>query len=471
VKENLDATLRLNTLGGRLVGDVFQLARNARVHHESNAVFPPMAAQIARLIGEVFASEQQVALRFVHDTVFLNDLRLKLDASLFGCCRYLSSELAARGLGGLGFVVVVDADAAVLRSELYRVFAGLPRPVREEARPFTAIVPLPPAAEAEQLLRDASTDLETAALQAYGKAIYFVRVFFQGVKRNKPPKVGVARRIVSDLIDVSERDAGRFMNLACIKDHEALLQTHSVNTCILAIGLGQGIGLSRAALAELALCALFHELGRVFLPDELVATDHPLSGHERALLETQPLHAARALLSSSGGSASAFTRISVAYEYGTPFRDHVAARSRGAPGLSLFSRIVSVCHSFDELTRFSAGRPPLLPDEALASLVASSGTLFDPVLVKLFVNMLGLYPVGTPVALDTGEQAIVFYAPVDPRFLDRPVVKVVRDRAGAPCKERVVDLSKADEQGRYPATIVRSLAASLLPAESFAAIF
>ena len=59
----------------------------------------------------------------------------------------------------------------------------------------------------------------------------------------------------------------------------------------------------------------------------------------------------------------------------------------------------------------------------------------DPLIVKAFVNLMGLYPVGCVVRLDTGEVATVVEPATHPRFLDRPKVKLISDAAGNPSSQ------------------------------------
>jgi hypothetical protein len=81
----------------------------------------------------------------------------------------------------------------------------------------------------------------------------------------------------------------------------------------------------------------------------------------------------------------------------------------------------------------------------------------DPVVVKAFINLLGIYPVGTLVVLDTFELAVVSGA--NPRLdaLSRPMVKIVSDAQGnivVPPLE--VDLAQQDGNGDYPRTIIKT---------------
>ena len=81
----------------------------------------------------------------------------------------------------------------------------------------------------------------------------------------------------------------------------------------------------------------------------------------------------------------------------------------------------------------------------------------DPVVVKAFINLLGIYPVGTLVVLDTFELAVVSGANPRVDALSRPMVKIVSDAQGnivVPPLE--VDLAQPDGNGDYPRTIIKT---------------
>jgi hypothetical protein len=108
----------------------------------------------------------------------------------------------------------------------------------------------------------------------------------------------------------------------------------------------------------------------------------------------------------------------------------------------LFSRIVAIAVGFDRLSNPVSGLP-LLPDEILARMQADSG--YDPELVKIFTLVVGRYPLGSPVRLNTGEIGIVYHSPPDASKANRPVLKLVRDAAGRSIS-RIVDLSQDQRQ-------------------------
>jgi hypothetical protein len=98
-------------------------------------------------------------------------------------------------------------------------------------------------------------------------------------------------------------------------------------------------------------------------------------------------------------------------------------------------------------------RPARTPDEALRELVDGGGTRYDPDLVRVFASVLGIYPLGTLVRLDTGELAIVFH--VDPSTPCRPLVKIAiaADGSGQADGE-ILDLGDRDGEGKYRRSIV-----------------
>mgnify|MGYP001765210720 CR=1 FL=1 len=92
----------------------------------------------------------------------------------------------------------------------------------------------------------------------------------------------------------------------------------------------------------------------------------------------------------------------------------------------VFSRIVAVADAYDTVTAARRGTAQALrPDLAMKWIAVGLGSVYDPVVGKVFLRMMGAYPVGSVVQLDSGELAVVLRPPE--ARVDRPVVQVVRD--------------------------------------------
>jgi hypothetical protein len=126
--------------------------------------------------------------------------------------------------------------------------------------------------------------------------------------------------------------------------------------------------------------------------------------------------------------------------------------------ISLFGRILTITDIFDAMTSPRIYRPiALSPDKVVRIMLDESGKRFDPILLKAFINMLGVYPVGTLLLLDTGELCLVMETPEDDE-LARPVVIILnRDQEGKYSKGDVVNLTEQDPQsGVFCRNIVKS---------------
>jgi HD-GYP domain-containing protein (c-di-GMP phosphodiesterase class II) len=236
-------------------------------------------------------------------------------------------------------------------------------------------------------------------------------------------KLRRARRAVQGVVDSFLEDEQAVLALAQIRSFDVKLFHHSLNVCVYSLLIGQRLKMTRRQLGELGLAALFHDLGKTA----------PQGGTPEEEERRHPARGARMLLEEGTTHEGMLKAAIAAYEH------HVGCDRKGFPGIDhephLVSRIVAVADAYDAMT---AARPPMPPPDALARMLAS--TAFDPHLLRVFVNALGIYPVGSLVELTTGEAAIVTGPPPSPEALDRPRVRIVRTGAGALLPETEVDL-------------------------------
>jgi len=146
------------------------------------------------------------------------------------------------------------------------------------------------------------------------------------------------------------------------------------------------------------------------------------------------------------------------------FDHHIKNDLTGYPRLfrkrevSLFGRIVQIADSYDAMTTPRIyKKTPYTPEQALAVMLRERSVHFDPLLLKIFIGLVGIYPIGSLVLLNKHEMGIVYKPNHDSKWLDRPIVILVdRDKKGD-IKKEVVDLSETDGAGRYKRSIVKSL--------------
>ena len=127
--------------------------------------------------------------------------------------------------------------------------------------------------------------------------------------------------------------------------------------------------------------------------------------------------------------------------------------------INLYSKIVKICDVYDALTTKRPYRDRVFTrDEALNMMMELIGKEFDPIIIKVFSNMMGQYPVGTLVLLNTGEIGLVSEVNPDLSQALQPKVKIITDKKGKKIDGDVVDLSELNLlSAPFKRTIVKSL--------------
>jgi HD-GYP domain-containing protein (c-di-GMP phosphodiesterase class II) len=219
------------------------------------------------------------------------------------------------------------------------------------------------------------------------------------------------------------------------------------------------LGLTKTQLFDLGLSALMHDIGKSRVPVESLQKTEQLSEEEWRQIAAHPWLGVLALFQLRGQQEDVSWRaMTVAYEH------HMRIDLSGYPkpvrsrSLSMMSKIVAVVDGYDAATtRRVYQTTPYTPAAVLQEMRDNPRRGMDQIVVKAFINLLGIYPVGTMVVLDTFELAIVASANPRPDSLSRPIVKIVSDAHGNtlhPAPE--VDLAEQDSNGDYPRTIIKT---------------
>jgi HD-GYP domain-containing protein (c-di-GMP phosphodiesterase class II) len=244
--------------------------------------------------------------------------------------------------------------------------------------------------------------------------------------------------------------------MTAIKEYDEYTYHHSVNVSILSIALGQRLGLNKKILTELGLVALFHDMGKIDIPSELLNKATNFTEDEWILIRRHPIWGVKAILKIRGVDMTSARSSIVAFEHHLNYDLSGYPRVRKYGELDFFSRIVSLADQYDAMTSSRVySRIPLSPDKALSIMMERAGSQLDPLLFKFFINMVGVFPIGTLVMLDTRELGLVYESNVV--FADRPRVLIIIDNAGVRVSGPVVNLTEKDETGRYFRSIIKTL--------------
>ena len=263
----------------------------------------------------------------------------------------------------------------------------------------------------------------------YAQAQEAVERIFEDLERGIPPSPEATKAIVSNVLGqvISDRAAmATQVAIQKIKQFDRSLTTHALDTCILSLLVAIESGLDQPTQEQVGMGALLHDAGYVRLPRNLVRKREECSGQDKTLLE-QHCKLGVALLSEHPGMHEDVLRIVREH--------HERANGSGFPAglgndqISRLAQIVGIVDFYDGMVSRRGTRPAMIPHDAVRQLfLAGERGHFEKSLVELMIRSIGVYPVGSLVRLNTGEQAVV--VGVNPQQRLKPLVKVTNDPQG-----------------------------------------
>jgi HD-GYP domain-containing protein (c-di-GMP phosphodiesterase class II) len=157
---------------------------------------------------------------------------------------------------------------------------------------------------------------------------------------------------------------------------------HSTRLAEWGMRVGQELGLEEAELQNLEVAALLHDIGKVGIPDAILKKPGRLDAEEYALMKKHPEYGWAVLRMLPGFERAALDIL----------HHHENFDGKGYPAglreleIPVVSRIVSVIDAFDAMVSSRPYRVGLPHEEAVRRLIESSGTQFDPAVVRCFVS-------------------------------------------------------------------------------------
>ena len=281
----------------------------------------------------------------------------------------------------------------------------------------------------------------------YADASTVASVLWESAAVEGQPDADAARSLVDSLAQAVAQNRTALLALTALKNYDNYTFTHMVNVSILTMGQARGLGIDGPKLREFGLAALMHDIGKVKTPNEVLNKPGKLTDAEFDILKRHTVDGAEILKNTP--EIPALGPI-VAFEH--HLRSDGTGYPAGAvrPQLNLATTLCGIADVYDAMRSQRVYQQVHPTDRILAVLQRNDGRQFDRRLVKRFVQLVGIYPAGNLVRLDTGEIAVVLkaYAP-DPY---RPRVKVLT-RPGGEKLEHPYDVSLWDAREGQPQSV------------------
>lgn len=263
---------------------------------------------------------------------------------------------------------------------------------------------------------------DTLTPQTRAVALQTVQRCYSGLEQGGRLPVEAVGRAVDEVIRDLLAAGPAAAEFASLQHASEMTFIHSVNVCVYALLIGHAMGVQSEELRALGIGALLHDVGKV-LCAEVCHKTGPLTAEEWARVQQHPVDGFEMLRQYRE------LHLFVAH---IAFQHHERMNGSGYPRalqgeqILPLARIAAVADSYEAMISdrpFSKGRPPHL---AMAELRSRGSELFDPLVVRAFVQRLAVYPSATPVLLADGSVAVVADQTPNPRA---PMVRLL-GRAG-----------------------------------------
>ncbi|REL27969.1 HD-GYP domain-containing protein [Thalassotalea euphylliae] len=259
------------------------------------------------------------------------------------------------------------------------------------------------------------------------------------VKADRELNAEEVRETTDAMVDSIFRNQDALACLSRLRSKSNYLMEHSLNCSILMSIFAKHLKLERDIIEQLALGAFLHDVGKVFIPDDILDKPGSLTEKEQKIVQTHVALGAKILEDTPHISHIAMTCVREHHErldgsgYPKQFKDD---------DISKYGRMMAIVDSYDAMTSDRSYKKAVHPVTAFKTLIKESATGYDEELVEKFIQCLGVYPVGTLVQLNSGKIGLI--AELNRDKPTHPVVKVFYNtRLNQTIPIEDIDLSKS----------------------------
>ncbi|OGP23119.1 MAG: hypothetical protein A2X99_03285 [Deltaproteobacteria bacterium GWB2_55_19] len=260
-------------------------------------------------------------------------------------------------------------------------------------------------------------------LEIYNGAVEIVKSVMGEVRMGKIPRSEPVKAIVEEITETVFSDQNAILGLTMIKNYDNYLYNHSVNVSIMALSLGKAMGLPKDDLHAVGVAALLHDVGKTGVAENIIRKPGGLSSEEWEKIKEHPLLGSNIAKRMDGLDETIGRLI---YEHHIKY-DH-SGYPQTTSSLHPLSQLITISDAYDALTTLRVYQQPHSPVEAVKVMNNFSGRHFNPDTLKAFIDMIGVYPVGTMVRLTTNEVGIVTRLNAEKQ--GGPIVKILYDSEG-----------------------------------------
>jgi HD-GYP domain-containing protein (c-di-GMP phosphodiesterase class II) len=381
--------------------------------------------ELYKILTAAFRSEEQVSWGLVDGIMFYDD-------HLFSTPSTTIADLTNRMMEKeIGRIIVTSAVSFEELERFIKIFSAKGDRVDSiaiqltEQRVFNIKLVRHGDENFDQSDDELDTDFDGDHIQIYNRALTAIRTVCRDIERGRIPNSAPLLRVVDQMVSITMTEPWSLLGLTMIKDYDNYTFNHCVNVGILSMTLGATLGLDAISVRDLGIAGQLHDIGKTLIPKSILNKPGKLSSTEFEEMKRHPELGSKIIREMDGVSANISSVV---------LGHHLHYNRGGYPEwasklpFNQLVDIVSIADTYDAITTLRVYQHPVNPRSALNEMQKLANTVLDGALVDRFIEMMGNYPVGTLVRLDTNEVAIV--SRPNPLDENAPLVRILIDGDG-----------------------------------------
>ena len=421
--------------------------RSTQLYSKGHPIITRNLESLSAAFQLLHSLEPTIVIGLVGDEIIVDDMPLAKAETLGTFVRRLQQSGVER----------ITIDRGVTKDEVTAFIDAVTATEARADEGGTAAFPVMPHIRVgrvtiEQRVESDLGDMGTIK-RLYSEAVSAAGSVWESAQTEGQPDATVARGMIDGLAQAVAQNRTALLALTTLKNYDNYTFTHMVNVSILTMGQARGLGIDGSLLREFGLAALMHDIGKVRTPLEVLNKPDKLTDDEFTIMKRHVVDGAEILRMTPEVPALAPV---MAFEHHLRMDGSGYPAGVKRPTLNIGTMLCSIADVYDAMRSQRRYQQAFPTDRILAVLKRNDGLQFDQNLVRRFVQLIGIYPAGNLVRLNTGEVAVVrqVYAP----DTYRPAVRVLIDREGRLLETPYeLNLWETPEDPARPSTIVAPL--------------
>lgn len=280
------------------------------------------------------------------------------------------------------------------------------------------------------------------------EAVANARKIMEQIKLGRGVDAAQAKRVTNTIVDELCKNKGVMVNFLDMRTCSDYLFSHAVNVCVLSVMTGISLAYDELRLQDLGVGALLHDVGKTMVSPAVLNKKDRLTWQEREEIKKHPSFGFDILRNNPDIS---LVSAHCAFQHHERFDGSGYPRGLKEQEIHQYAQIVAIADVYDALTSDAAYRRAMPVYEAVAIITKAGDSCFDSELVKVFVDNIAIYPIGSIVRLNNNQVGVV--VDISREAKSKPVVRILFDEQKQPMT-RLTELDLSKNQQLYIADVV-----------------